>query len=86
MTTPIRVIVADDERPARAFLTELLRRHADVEIAGEAETGSDAVRLIEALTPDIAFLDLQMPELDGIGVVRLVKKTSLPLVIFVTAY
>jgi two-component system, LytTR family, response regulator len=86
MTTPIRVIVADDERPARAFLMEQLRRHADIEIAGEAETGSDAVRLIETLTPDIAFLDLQMPELDGIGVVRLVKKTSLPLVIFVTAY
>lgn len=86
MTSRLRVLLAEDERPARAFLTGLLARHPDVEIVGEAETGTDAVRLMESLRPDLAFLDLQMPELDGIGVVRLVKKRCLPLVIFVTAY
>jgi two-component system, LytTR family, response regulator len=86
MTERIRAIVADDERPARAFLAGLLGRQADVEIVGEAESGVEAVRLIETARPDIAFLDLQMPELDGIGVVRLVKKKHLPLVVFVTAY
>ena len=83
---PLRVVLAEDERPARAFLAGLLGRHADVQIVGEADTGTDAVRLIETLRPDVAFLDLQMPELDGIGVVRVVKKRCLPLVIFVTAY
>jgi two-component system, LytTR family, response regulator len=87
MTDPlIRAVIADDERPARAFLADLLARHADIAIVGEAETGGDAVRAIEALRPDVAFLDLQMPELDGIGVVRLVKRRFLPLVVFVTAY
>lgn len=82
----IRTVIADDERPARAFLADLLKRHPDIEIVAEAETGGDAVRAIETLRPDIAFLDLQMPELDGIGVVRLVKRRYLPLVVFVTAY
>jgi two-component system LytT family response regulator len=87
MTTDrMRVIVADDERPARSFLTAILRRRPDVDIVGEAETGVEAVSLIERERPDLAFLDLQMPELDGIGVVRVLKRKHVPLVIFVTAY
>jgi two-component system, LytTR family, response regulator len=82
----LRAIVADDERPARAFLTGLLRRRPDVEVIAEAESGVDAVAVIERERPDVAFLDLQMPELDGLGVVRTLNKRHLPLVIFVTAY
>jgi DNA-binding LytR/AlgR family response regulator len=79
-------VIADDERPARSFLAALLRSFDDVTIIGEATSGKEAVALIEREHPDLALLDLQMPELDGIGVVRMLKKTHLPLVAFVTAY
>lgn len=82
----LRVVIADDERPARSFLAALLRGFADVEIVGEAENGAEAVELIEQTKPDLALLDWQMPAVDGPGVVRLLKKTALPLVAFVTAY
>ncbi len=84
--TRLRVVVADDERPARAFLVALLRECADVEVVGEAADGAEAVEVIERTRPDLALLDLQMPELDGLGVVRLLRKDVLPLVAFVTAY
>jgi two-component system LytT family response regulator len=86
VTSRLRVIIADDERPARTFLASLLRSFDDVTIVGEAKSGREAVALIEREHPDLALLDLQMPELDGIGVVRILKKTALPLVAFVTAY
>jgi len=82
----LRVIVADDERPARAFLTGMLRNFADVDVIGEAANGVEAVELIDRLSPDLALLDLQMPEVDGLGVIRLLRKDRLPLVAFVTAY
>ena len=86
MTAPLRVLVADDERPARAFVTSILAGWADVEVVAEAADGPEAVELIERERPDLALLDLQMPELDGLGVVRLVRRDRLPLVAFVTAY
>lgn len=86
MSARLRVVVADDERPARAFLVSLLRAFDDVVVVGEAASGKDAVATIERERPDLAFLDWQMPELDGIGVVRMVKKAAMPLVAFVTAY
>ncbi len=86
MSDQIRAIVADDERPARSFLTSMLKRRPDVAIVGEAETGVEAVTLIERERPDLAFLDLQMPELDGLGVVRVLKRKHTPLIVFVTAY
>jgi two-component system LytT family response regulator len=79
-------VIADDERPARSFLAAMLRSFEDVEIVGEAENGADAVEVIERERPDLALLDLQMPEVDGLGVVKLIKKNRLPLVAFVTAY
>jgi two-component system, LytTR family, response regulator len=82
----LRVVIADDERPARSFLAALLRSFEDVLIVAEAETGKEAVAAIERERPDLALLDLQMPELDGIGVVRMLKKTEMPLIAFVTAY
>ncbi|MFL5612442.1 MAG: LytR/AlgR family response regulator transcription factor [Gemmatimonadaceae bacterium] len=84
--TQLRVVVADDERPARSFLVSLLQHYEDVELVGEAANGAEAVELIERVNPDLALLDLQMPEVDGLGVVRLVRRDRLPLVAFVTAY
>src|SRR2546428_12023613 len=82
----LRVVIADDERPARSFLASVLRTFNDVEIVGEAANGMEAVSLIESKRPDLALLDLQMPEVDGLGVVRLLKKNRTPLIAFVTAY
>ena len=84
--TRLRVIVADDERPARSFLAGILRGFEDVDVIAEAASGAECVEQIETLTPDLVLLDLQMPELDGLGVVRLVRREKLPLIAFVTAY
>ena len=86
MNARLRVLVADDERPARAFLVTLLRTFDDVVIVGEAASGKEAVTLIEKERPDLALLDWQMPELDGVGVVKALKKQDTPLIAFVTAY
>lgn len=86
METRLRIIIADDERPARSFLAAMLRTFPEVELIGEAATGAEAVELIERERPDLALLDLQMPEVDGLGVIRLLRKDRLPLVAFVTAY
>lgn len=82
----LRVLIADDERPARAFLRSVLKAFVEVELVGEAENGAEAVEMIKALKPDLALLDLQMPEVSGIEVVRLLSADELPLVAFVTAY
>lgn len=82
----IRALIADDEPPARKKLRELLAREADVEIVGEAADGLEAVAAIRTATPDVVFLDIQMPRLDGFGVIREVGVDAMPLVVFVTAY
>lgn len=83
---PLTVVVVDDERPARAFLANTVRTIAEAELVGEAAGGAEAVALIERVRPDLALLDLHMPEVDGLAVVRLVKPDCLPLIAFVTAY
>jgi two-component system LytT family response regulator len=82
----LKVIVADDERPARKFLTGLLKSFESVQLVGEAESGEQAVALIEAERPHLALLDLQMPEIGGLDVARQVSRAALPLIAFVTAY
>jgi two-component system LytT family response regulator len=82
----LTVVVADDERPARAFLAATVRTIAEAELVGEASGGAEAVALIERVRPDLALLDLHMPEIDGLAVVRLVRPECLPLIAFVTAY
>jgi two-component system LytT family response regulator len=82
----LRIVIADDERPARSFLARLLHTCADVDLVGEAGGGAQAVELIERLQPDLALLDLQMPEVDGLDVVRLLHRDRMPLVAFVTAH
>jgi DNA-binding LytR/AlgR family response regulator len=86
MNEKLRIVIADDERPARSFLAAILRTFDDVEIVGEASNGMEAVEQIESARPDLALLDLQMPEIDGLGVVRLLRKNRTPLIAFVTAY
>ncbi len=86
MNEQLRVVVADDERPARSYLLAMLGTFDRVKIVGEAQNGTEAIEVIEREKPDLALLDLQMPEVDGLGVVRLIKKGCLPLVAFVTAY
>lgn len=82
----LRIVIADDERPARMFLKNLLETFDDVEIVGAAENGAEAIEIIERTKPDLALLDLQMPEIGGLEAVKLIKKTHLPLVAFVTAH
>ncbi|MEA2338284.1 MAG: two-component system, LytTR family, response regulator [Thermoanaerobaculia bacterium] len=86
MRDRLRVVIADDERPARSLLLSMLRNFDDVQVVGEAADGAAAVELIEREKPDLALLDLQMPEVDGIGVVRLLKRGSMPMIAFITAY
>lgn len=83
----MRVAIADDEAPARRKLARFLRDHADVELVGEASTGAEAVRLIAAERPDLVFLDIQMPELDGVAVAEaLAAAGNPPRIVFVTAF
>ncbi|MGE0705688.1 MAG: LytR/AlgR family response regulator transcription factor, partial [Vicinamibacterales bacterium] len=78
MTARLRVVIADDERPARSVLSAMLRSVEEVAIVGEAATGTEAGTGIVRERPDRAILDLQMPELDGMGGVRLLRKPDLP--------
>ena len=82
----LRVLIVDDEPPAREGLRLLLLRDPQIEIAGEAANGQQAITLIHTLQPDLLFLDVQMPELDGFAVLEQVGVAAMPLVIFVTAY
>jgi two-component system, LytTR family, response regulator len=82
----LRIIIADDERPAREFLKAVLREFDDAEVVGEAENGAEAVELIKQTRPDLALLDLQMPEISGLEAVRMLRRSQMPLVAFVTAY
>lgn len=84
--TKLRVLVADDEPIARRGLRKLLTAEPDIEVVGEAKDGREAVAAIRRLSPDLALLDVQMPELDGIGVVRELAAAELPGIVFVTAY
>ena len=82
----VRVLIVDDEPIARRRLKSLLKSEASVEIAGESEDGESALEAIRRLRPDLVFLDVQMPGLDGFDVIELLKPDECPAVIFVTAY
>jgi two-component system LytT family response regulator len=82
----LKVVTADDERPARRFLAGLLKSCEGVDLVGEAASGEEAIAMIEAERPHLALLDLQMPEIGGLDVVRRVSRAALPLVAFVTAF
>ena len=82
----LRVVIVDDEPPARARLRRLLKAHDAIEITAECGDGAAAVQAIESAQPDLVFLDVQMPELDGFEVLRALDMPRLPAVIFVTAF
>ena len=81
-----RVVIADDEPLARRGIRQLLLSHVDIEIVAEARNGLDTVRKLRALKPDLLFLDVQMPDIDGFEVVERVGPGFMPALIFVTAY
>ncbi len=82
----IKAIIVDDEPPARRNLRALLKNVPDIEIVKECGNGREAVSSIRALQPDLVFLDVQMPELDGFEVLENLAGHPLPVIIFVTAY
>ncbi len=80
----LRIMIVDDEAPARALMREYLSAMPAIEIVGECSNGFEAVRTIGDLAPDVVFLDVQMPKLDGFEVLELLEQP--PAVVFVTAY
>ncbi|WP_313918658.1 LytTR family DNA-binding domain-containing protein [Tahibacter sp.] len=82
----IRTLIVDDEPLARRGLELRLAAHADVEIVGQAGNGREAGFAVAALKPDLMFLDIQMPEMDGFALLRSLPAELLPLTVFVTAY
>jgi two-component system LytT family response regulator len=84
--TAIRALIVDDEALARRRLKRLLLSAPDVIVVGEAASGLAAVDLVAELEPDLLFLDVQLPELDGFGILTAIESSRPPLVVFTTAY
>jgi len=84
--TDVRVVIADDEPLVRRGLRAFVEASPGVSLVGEARNGRDAVDIIRAQRPDVLFLDVQMPELDGFGVLQALAGEPVPVVVFVTAY
>lgn len=84
--SPIRTVIVDDEKPARVRLADLLQRQPDTELVGTACDGREAIEVVQRVAPDLLLLDVQMPRLDGIGVLKQLTPDQLPLTILVTAY
>src|SRR5271169_6453635 len=87
-TSVMRALVVDDEKPARDELIYLLGAFPEIQIAGQGKNGVEALSLIKEHSPDIVFLDVQMPGLDGFGVIKKLaeRKIRAPHIIFVTAF
>ena len=85
-TTKIRALVVDDEPLARRRIRKLLSRDTDVEVIGDCANGYEAIDAISRQSPNLVFLDVQMPEVDGFAVLEQIDKSAVPFVIFVTAY
>lgn len=86
MNRVIRALIVDDEPPARAEVRRLLATQPDIDIIGECSNGVEAIQRIRADAPDLVFLDIQMPEVNGFGVVHAIGAAAMPAVIFITAY
>lgn len=82
----LKVLIVDDELPGRHKIREMLKHESNIEIIGECTNGADAVETIHSKKPDLVFLDVQMPEMDGFGVIKKIGVNNLPEIIFVTAY
>jgi two-component system, LytTR family, response regulator len=86
MTRELRVLIVDDEPLARRGIRQLVERRPGFVVIGESRNGREALRAIDSAAPDLVFLDVQMPELDGFGVIRARGADRMPAVVFVTAY
>lgn len=86
MSAAIRALVVDDQPLARERLLHLLAAEPDVEVVGVCASGLEAVAAIDARAPDLVFLDIQMPEMDGLAVIERVGVARMPMTVFVTAY
>ena len=86
MPPKIKAVIVDDEPLAREKIREMLKDDASVEVVAECASGAKAVAAIEKLSPDLLFLDIQMPQMDGFAVLKAVPQEKLPHVIFVTAH
>ena len=84
--TKIRAVIVDDELLARKFIKRMLKHELDWELVGEATNGKEAVEAIRTHKPDIVFLDVQMPEMDGFAVLEKIGLGQLPDIVFTTAY
>src|ERR1700685_1000510 len=84
--TKIRVLVADDEPLARRGVRQLLAPHPDMAVVGESRNGPETLRSLDALAPDLLFLDVQMHEMDGFEVLRARGARQMAAVVFVTAH
>jgi two-component system, LytTR family, response regulator len=84
--TPIRTLLVDDEMLARLALRQALAAHADVSIVGECGNAAEALQAIGALAPDLMFLDIRMPGMDGFKLLHQLRPEALPMVVFATAY
>jgi two-component system, LytTR family, response regulator len=82
----MRALIVDDEPHARRYLQELLGNETGVTVVGEAATGTEGLDLLREMSPDLVFLDIQMPGLDGFGMVEGVAAETSPMFIFVTGY
>jgi len=82
----IRTLLVDDQSTCLTVLQDLLRFEADIEIIGTAASGAEAIESINQLAPDLVFLDVQMPEMDGFEVVSRIKLPRMPVIIFVTGH
>src|SRR5579864_5321938 len=82
----VRTLIVDDEELARDRLRQLLRNQPEVELVGECADGRQAVASIHELSPDLIFLDIQIPELDGFGVLEAINSEPMPVIVFVTAH
>src|SRR5262249_62429323 len=83
---PIRVLIVDDEPLARKRLRELLKDDHEIAVIGECANGAETISATQELAPDLIFLDVQMPGIDGLAVSEALDGKKSPLVIFVTAY
>jgi two-component system LytT family response regulator len=82
----LRVLTVDDEPLARERMSALVREHDDLELVGEGRNGLQALDLIASLQPDLVFIDVEMPELSGFGVIAALDGGRVPGVVFITAY
>ena len=82
----ISVLIVDDEKEARDGVNFLLQKDADIEVVGTCKNGVEAIQFVNENNPDLVFLDIQMPGVNGFEVLNSIAPEKLPIVIFITAY